>query len=311
MLQEMLTNYVMMYLIFALGGIGVIMKFLLGIKYSVLLKDTHKVGTEKCEWINVLKKKYEICHKLDMNVYNVDNFVDKYVYKQKWCGIFLYTWENICGKLCVLCGALSVIAMVLAVYTKCGQAVIVEYFTEMVFSLTLLITFSMLANVSKKKEVIHLLLCEYLENVYDVRLETERVNPQLFEQFKVEMNKLEQVKVKKKAKKAKTKKSSQRDEIERMKQELVAELKQERLENEKKRLLEKQQEQEEKQKEDMGLKEIKKEEKKEEKKAVAHAQKKPPVHAERKQEEREEEKDTDKEQILQDILREYLGEING
>ena len=307
MVQEMITNYVAMYTILVLGGIGIVMKFLLGIKYSVLLKDTYKVGTEKCEWINLLKKKYEICHKLEMNVYNVDNFVDKYVYKQKWCGVFLYTWENICGKLCVLCGALSVIAVVLAVYTKCGQAVVVDYFTAMVFSFTLLITFSMLANVSKKKEVIHLLLCEYLENVYDVRLETEKVNPQLFEQFKAEMNKLEQGKVKKKAKKAKTKKSSQRDEIERMKQELVAELKQERLENEKKRLLEKQQEQEEKQKVNEELKEIKKEEKK----PAVLAEKKPLVHAERKQEEREEAKDTDKEQILQDILREYLGEING
>ena len=301
MLQEMLTNYVVMYTIFALGGIGIIMKFLLGIKYSVLLKDTYKVGTEKCEWINLLKKKYEICHRLEMNVYNVDKFVDKYVYKQKWCGVFLYTWENICGKLCVLSGALSVIAMVLTVYTKCGQAVVVDYSTAMIFSLTLLITFSMLANVSKKKEVIHLLVCEYLENVYDVRLETEKENPQLFEQFKAEMNKLEQVKEKKKEKKAKPKKSSQRDEIERMKQELVAELKQERLENEKKRLLEKQQEQEVKQKEQVELKEIKKEEKR------AAVQ----VKEEKKIEKREEEKETDKEQILQDILREYLGEING
>lgn len=301
MLQEMLTNYVVMYTIFALGGIGIIMKFLLGIKYSVLLKDTYKVGTEKCEWINLLKKKYEICHRLEMNVYNVDKFVDKYVYKQKWCGVFLYTWENICGKLCVLSGALSVIAMVLTVYTKCGQAVVVDYSTAMIFSLTLLITFSMLANVSKKKEVIHLLVCEYLENVYDVRLETEKENPQLFEQFKAEMNKLEQVKEKKKEKKAKPKKSSQRDEIERMKQELVAELKQERLENEKKRLLEKQQEQEVKQKEQVELKVIKKEEKK----AAVQAKE------EKKIEKREEEKETDKEQILQDILREYLGEING
>lgn len=301
MLQEMLTNYVVMYTILVLGGIGIVMKFLLGIKYSVLLKDTYKVGTEKCEWINLLKKKYEICHRLEMNVYNVDKFVDKYVYKQKWCGVFLYTWENICGKLCVLSGALSVIAMVLTVYTKCGQAVVVDYSTAMIFSLTLLITFSMLANVSKKKEVIHLLVCEYLENVYDVRLETEKENPQLFEQFKAEMNKLEQVKEKKKEKKAKTKKSSQRDEIERMKQELVAELKQERLENEKKRLLEKQQEQEVKQKEQVELKVIKKEEKK----AAVQAKE------EKKIEKREEEKETDKEQILQDILREYLGEING
>ena len=236
-----------------------------------------------------------------MNVYNVDKFVDKYVYKQKLCGVFLYTWENICGKLCVLSGALSVIAMVLTVYTKCGQAVVVDYSTAMIFSLTLLITFSMLANVSKKKEVIHLLVCEYLENVYDVRLETEKENPQLFEQFKAEMNKLEQVKEKKKEKKAKTKKSSQRDEIERMKQELVAEIKQERLENEKKRLLEKQQEQEVKQKEQVELKVIKKEEKK----AAVQAKE------EKKIEKREEEKETDKEQILQDILREYLGEING
>lgn len=300
MLQEMLTNHVVMYTTLVLGGIGIITKFLLGMKYSILLKHTSRIGNEKTEWIELLKKKFELCHKLEMNVHNVDKFVDKYVYRQKFCGIFLYTWENICGKLCVLSGALSVISVVLALYIKCGQAVITEYITAGIFSITLLITFSILANVSKKKDTIHLLLCEYLENVYGVRLKAEKENPELFKQYKAEMKKLEDAGKKKKVKKVKSKKDSQREEIERMKQELVAELKQERLENEKKRLLEKQQEEKRKEaKEAVESKEEVKAAQKEEKPKEKQLEKKVKTEKE------------DNEKILQDILREYLGEING
>lgn len=299
MLQEGMNNYVVMYALLGLGGLGIVMEFLLGIKYTLFVKDTSRMGNEKSTWLDMLKKKYEICYKLEMNVHNVDNFVDKYIRKQKMCGMYLYTWESICGKLCIVGTGFSVISVVAAAYAQCGQTVIFRYGAVAIVESTLLITGYLLAGLSKKKEVIHMYVCEYLENIYAVRLAKEKQNPKLMEQYRKEMQKLESNLTSKNKKKRKNPKQAQREEIERMKQELVAELKQERLENEKKRLLEKQQE--EKRKEN-----LEKQEHSEEKTEAVKQSETKAVKEKEKKENKE-----NNEQILQDILREYLGELNG
>lgn len=302
MLQTIMTSEVTGYILLALGGIGIIMEVILGIKYGSFLRRTWKIGVEKHELTENIKKKYELCHRMGMNVNNVDKFVDKYVYRQKLMGIKLCTWEGLCGQLCTIAGGTAVLAIGLAMLGECGQDVIIRYMIQGGISLTLLITFWRLGNVSTKKEVIHLNLCDYLENIYQVRLEKEKENPDWSLQYRKEMEKLEQ-KTKKETQK-KSKKSEKRSELERMKAELVEELKQERLENEKRRLEEKQNAE----KEQQSLKE----------KAIKENQEKAKEHAKTGKAKVEEvktepqvnmETQPEEERILQDILKEYLGNV--
>lgn len=302
MLQTIMTSEVTGYILLALGGIGIIMEVILGIKYGSFLRRSWKVGIEKHELTENIKKKYELCHRMGMNVNNVDKFVDKYMYKQKLMGVKLCTWEGLCGQLCSIAGGTSVLAITLALLGECGQDVIIRYIIQGSISLTLLITFWKLGNISTKKEVIHLNLCDYLENIYQIRLEKEQENPEWSTQFRKEMEKLEQKT--KKDKQKKSKKSDKRTELERMKAELVEELKQERLENEKRRLEEKQNTEKEQQSlKDKVIKENQekaKEQAKSGKKKVEEEKQEPPINIETQPEE---------ERILQDILKEYLGNV--
>lgn len=302
MLQTIMTSEVTGYILLVLGGIGIIMEVMLGIKYGNFLRKTWKIGVEKHELTENIKKKYELCHRMNMNVNNVDKFVDKYVYKQKLMGIKLCTWEGLCGQLCSIAGGIAVLAIALALLGGCGQDVIIRYMIQGSISLTLLITFWKAGNVSTKKEVIHLNLCDYLENIYQVRLEKEKENPEWSSQYRKEMEKLEQ-KVKK-DKQKKVKKNDKRSELERMKAELVEELKQERMENEKRRLEEKQNAEKEQQSlKEKAIKENQekaKEQTKTGKKKVEEVKTEPQISMETQPEE---------ERILQDILKEYLGNV--
>lgn len=302
MLQTIMTSEVTGYILFVLGGIGIIMEVILGIRYSSFQRKTWEIGMEKHELTENLKKKYELCHRMGMNVHNVDKFVDKYVYRQKLMGIKLCTWEGLCGQLSSIAGGMSVLAIVLAMWGKCGQDVITHYILQGGVLLTLLITFWKMGNVSTKKEVIHLNLCDYLENIYQVRLEKEKENPEWSSQYRKEMEKLEQKSLKEKKKKSK--KDDKRSEIERMKAELVEELKQERLENEKRRLEEKQNAEKEQQTlKEKAIKENQekvKEQAKTTKNKVEKEKEEPKINVETQPEE---------ERILQDILKEYLGNV--
>ena len=296
MLQTIMTSEITGYILLALGGIGIIMEVMLGIKYGIFLRKTWKIGVEKHELTENIKKKYELCHRMNMNVNNVDKFVDKYVYKQKLMGIKLCTWEGLCGQLCSIAGGIAVLAIALTLLGGCGQDVIIRYAIQGSISLTLLITFWKAGNVSTKKEVIHLNLCDYLENIYQVRLEKEKENPEWSSQYRKEMEKLEQ-KVKK-DKQKKVKKNDKRSELERMKAELVEELKQERMENEKRRLEEKQNAEKEQQSlKEKAIKENQekaKEQAKAGKKKVEEVKTEPQISMETQPEE---------ERILQEILK--------
>lgn len=300
MLQTIMTSEVTGYILLALGGIGIMMEVILGIKYGKILRKTWKIGMDKHELTENIKKKYELCYRMGMNVNNVDKFVDKYVYRQKFMGITLCTWEGLCGQLCSIAGGVAVLAALLAILGECGQEVIFRYIIQGGICLTLLITFWKTGNISAKKEVIHLNLCDYLENIYQVRLEKEKENPEWSRQYRKEMEKLEQKGKKEKQKKAK--KNDKRSELERMKAELVEELKQERLENEKRRLEEKQNAE----KEQQILKEKAIKENQEKAKEQSNSAK---TEENKSEPQSDMEAQPEEERILQDILKEYLGNI--
>lgn len=309
MLQTIMKSEVIGYILLALGGIGLIMEVILGLKYRHFLKKTWKIGVEKHELTENIKKKYELCHRMGMNVNNVDKFVDKYVYRQKMMGIMLCTWEDLCGQLCSIVGGVAVLSVILSILGGCGQNVINQYIIQGSICMTMLITFWRMGNISKKKEVIHLNLCDYLENIYQVRLEKEKENPEWSRQYRKEMDKLEQKTRQEKHKKSK--KNDKRSELERMKAELVEELKQERMENEKRRLEEKQNAEKEQQiLKEKAIKENEEKVKEQEKEQVAKTSKTEEVKVKEKEEKPTTvETEPEEERILQDILKEYLGSV--
>ena len=299
MVEKLLEKNVGIYAMVVLCVIGVIGNSLCLIGWNSLLKATEHIGTTRHKLIQEMKKKFETCYKMHINVNNVDKYVDKYIYKYKFCGLYLCTWENVCGQVLCITGFFGIICSILTCAYHCGQKTVFAYILTTVTIVGMLITYQYRVNVVQKSRTVSINLGDYFENYLQGRLQAEQTNPELVKQYKVEWNNFieEKRQTEKIKKEKKVKKDNRREEIEKLKQELVEELKQARMlqkQKEAKRIeAEKAMEQ--------GREEI-----------AAASVEKIKARAERRLE-KEPEKETKKqvlekeeEKIVQDILKEYL-----
>ncbi len=186
MVQELFNKNVFMYIMLGLCVGGVILKLMLDIVYSRLIKASDNMGTARNKLTQTMKKKFETCYKLKIGVNNVDIFVDKYVYRHKFCGILLSTWENIGGQILMLCLLIGSISAVLGLIYECGKQEILSTFSVGILTSGLLIFLEGMMNLPGKRDLVRLNMKDYLENFFKVRLEQEDLHPELIEQYKKE-----------------------------------------------------------------------------------------------------------------------------
>ncbi|SET29159.1 hypothetical protein [[Clostridium] polysaccharolyticum] len=174
LVKEIFDSNVLVYIMLGLGGVGILLKFIISCLYRSLIKATLHMGTTEHKMIKSLRSKFETNYSMNLGVNNVDIFVDKYVYTQKFCGIYLYTWENIGGQvllICMLTGAVSAIAGLLY---ECGKSAILLTLLTGVVSSAVLILLEHCINLPVKKHVIRTNIKDYLENFLMSKLEYNR-----------------------------------------------------------------------------------------------------------------------------------------
>lgn len=340
MFEVWMENQLWHYVLLAVCVMGAGMELLLGMGYSRFIKRTIENNGRAQKFMDGFRQDFFENYQYSSNVNNVDKFVDKHVNKQKFMGIYLYIWEKRCGQARVVSGAIAVLSLIWELYYGCGRKQWIENAAWLTVLCTMWISFVMLSNCSGKKKQLHWNLAEYLENVYIPRLQSEKGNPKQFQrlqgELKVEKRKEEEKKLQEKEvqqKEAQQKEAQQKvttqskrrkekaaakkvqpknSEMERMKKDLAEELKQERIAR-KQRLKKQKMEEEKSLTEDKTKKQVETEEGKEKEEKVKQesapekAQQETKT-AEEKAGEKKAELTADGEQLLQDILREYLGE---
>lgn len=231
MVEKLLEQNIGIYAMIILCICGLISNSLCLIGWNSLMKATEHIGTTKHKLVQEMKKRFETCYKMHINVNNVDKYVDKYIYKYKFCGLYLYTWENVCGQILCITGILGIICSILTCVYHCGQEKLLSYVLTTVLIVGMLITYQYRVNVMQKSKKASVNLGDYFENYLQGRLQAEQTNPELVKQYKAEWNSYveEKRQTEKVKKEKKVRKDNRRDEIEKLKQELVEELKQERM----------------------------------------------------------------------------------
>ena len=114
----------------------------------------------------------------------MDSFVDKYVYRHKFCGILLYTWERICGQAIAACLAITIIFTFLGYYYDCGKDMILFTLGLGISVSTMLIAFQVMLDLNKKKDILATNISDYLENYLKAKLENEYFSPEELEQYR-------------------------------------------------------------------------------------------------------------------------------
>lgn len=186
MVQELFDKNIFIYIMLALCACGILLKFILSLVYSRLVRATDNMAKSKNKLTQMMKKKFETYYVLKIGVNNVDIFVDKYVFRHRFCGILLSTWENFCGQILVLCLLVGSISTILGLIYECGKQQILSTFSVGILTSGLLIFLEGFVNLSARKELIRLNMKDYFENILKVRLEQEQEQPELIEQYKKE-----------------------------------------------------------------------------------------------------------------------------
>lgn len=335
MFEVWMENQLWHYVLLAVCVMGAGMELFLGMGYSRFIKRTIENNGRAQKFMDGFRQDFYENYQYSANVNNVDKFVDKHVNKQKFMGIYLYIWEKRCGQARVVSGAIAVLSLIWELYYGCGKKQWIENAAWLTVLCTMWISFVMLSNCSGKKKQLHWNLAEYLENVYIPRLRLEKGNPKQFQRLQGELTvqnrKEEEKKVqekevqqkdaqqkvttqskRRKEKTAAKKVQPKNPEMERVKNDLAEELKQERIAR--KQRLKKQKMEEEKSltEENVKKKSDTEEEKIKEEKVqqdtVTEKAQQEAKTTEKKVGEKKVELTADGEQLLQDILREYLGE---
>lgn len=174
MVDKVFDSNVLIYIMLVLGGVGILTKFIISCIYRRLNRATQHMGTTNHKMIKALRTKFETNYSMNLGVNNVDIFVDKYVYTQKFCGIYLYTWENFSGQLLLLCMLTGAISAITGLLYDCGKEDILFTLLTGVVVSAVLIVVDHFMNIPVKKHVIRTNIKDYLENYLLSKLEFNR-----------------------------------------------------------------------------------------------------------------------------------------
>lgn len=172
--------------IYVIGGLcilGLLSKLVLLADYRRLVKEAEHMGQSRNKLMKNMRLRFEASYQVKLGVYNVDTFVDKYVYSHKCLGISLYTWENIGGQLMILCGLLSIFASGGAYFLNCGQDVILSTIAVGGISVLLLLSAEVLFNIPVKRMLLRIHIKDYLENTLKAKYENEYFTPEELEAY--------------------------------------------------------------------------------------------------------------------------------
>ncbi len=184
MWYELYEERWVIYGILIIGGIGLLGKLITAGAYGSLVRASDEMGSSKNKLMKLLCLKFETFYKLKIGVNNVDTFVDKYVHKQRFCGIRLSTWTNFGGQMTMLCLAGAIFGSVWGYILHCGQETILFTFLAGTGAAFVLIFFDNFLNIRGKKEMLRINMQDYLENYLKAKLENEHLTPEVLENYR-------------------------------------------------------------------------------------------------------------------------------
>lgn len=175
-----------LYATAAIFVISILTRFIVADGYRRLLRQSEDMANSSHPLMKILRKKFDTCYELRLGVNNVDTFVDKYVYKHKILGIYMYTWENLCGQSFVFIILISVIFGTLAISYDCGKVVILSTLLSGIIACGFLALLDSICNFTVKREVLKVHIKDYLENICKPRLEKEIFHPEERKEYREE-----------------------------------------------------------------------------------------------------------------------------
>jgi len=122
------------------------------------------------------KQKYASYYKLNGKMINTSVFVDKFLQRISFAGIYLSRLSHISGQLMMLSVLIAGISICYLLAAGSTLFQIIPYYFISILGLYLYFAVSGMLDVQEKKNILKINLMDYLENHYAPRLEIEKEN---------------------------------------------------------------------------------------------------------------------------------------
>lgn len=186
----------MSYIICAMIGAAVLcfaMRGMLFATYRKIGKEAANMGKSSHSLLKTLMKRFQTSYELKMEIKNVDIYVEKYLRAYKKAGMSLSAWETWGDALfaAVVLGCIGVNSYLIWSKTTVQWAEGEIWSSMTVFCATLLPCFvlymqDLVLNLAERREQIKVEMVDYLENIYQPRLENEFFHQEEMQEYQKE-----------------------------------------------------------------------------------------------------------------------------
>lgn len=171
MLETVVEQQLVFYLVGAVIAIGIIAKMIAGISLKRLVKAASNMGKSNHSLMRLVRAKFEHACMVSDKVQNVRAFVEKYVYEYRTLGIRLHSWRQLEKTAIWMCGLFSAAGAGLAYYVEGVSGNVYQYGIVGAAGMLGLFLLNVMTDEQYQMEAAKTYMVDFLENTYAHRYE--------------------------------------------------------------------------------------------------------------------------------------------
>lgn len=164
MLTQLFHQNIFMYAMTGIIIIGFIQKLILNRYYQKMERASENMGLATKKPLKNLKTKFENSFKLNMDIHNVDAFVDKNMDKQKLLGMSLRFWNKLNWQLFLLGGVIGIAGTLYEILNHHSMEKTVMIFTYTTLLMLVSLFFEASFGMADKRDLLAANIKDYLDN---------------------------------------------------------------------------------------------------------------------------------------------------
>ena len=166
-----LTGLIILFLL-----LSIICQTISAVIYQNMIIQADNMSATENKLLKQCRQKYASYYKLNGKMINTSVFVDKFLQRISFAGIYLSRLSHISGQLMMLSVLIAGISICYLLAAGNTLFQIIPYYLISILGLYLYFSVSGMLDVQEKKNILKTNLMDYLENHYAPRLEIEKEN---------------------------------------------------------------------------------------------------------------------------------------
>lgn len=166
------------YVIAGIGFLGVLSKLILQAKMRSLIKASENLASTTKRQMRTIRNHYENSLNMDLQVHNIQAFVDKHLLRLRLFGIPLRIWDSLAIEAALLSVAIGGIGIVNTIYQGYGESIVFSILGTTIISCACLLSVENIFRIENSFDRLQANVEDYLENNLKNRLGRPLVNRQ-------------------------------------------------------------------------------------------------------------------------------------